>query len=232
MGLWENEKIDGDVSILQFMSLDVVDVFSGSSKNFLLIVCFSNVLCCHASVLLYYTPTSQEQVGKLLTETQQRCGLARSAPELCSNAWIEYFTSLLFPFGHLGSKIVFETSALGFPLCSTRGDGKTRFSLVLTLYIYIYILFLFCFYSTFPSQRCADEGIPLILFVELRLCLDQFFKFSFFCVVLCGSLLSSVGYGKWILRCATLVRRIGKYRFFCSCGSRAATWPAVAVAEG
>lgn len=41
----------------------------------------------------------QEQVGKLLTETQQRCGLARSDPELCSNAWIEYFTSLLFPFG-------------------------------------------------------------------------------------------------------------------------------------
>lgn len=35
---------------------------------------------------------------------------------------------------------------------------------------------------------------------------DQFFKFSFFCAVFCGGLLSSVGYVKWILRCALLVR--------------------------
>ena len=169
------------------MSLDVVDVSSGSSKSFLLIVCFSNVLCCHTSVLLYYTPTSQEQVGKLLTETQQRCGLARSAPELCSNAWIEYFTSLLFPFGHLGSKIVFETSALGFPLCSTRGDGKTRFSLVLMLYIYIYY-FYFVFIPLFlPNIAQMKESLSFCLW-NFDFAWTSFWSFHFFvlfCVGVC-----------------------------------------------
>ena len=46
-------------------------------------------------------PVRQEQVGKLLSTTQERCGLARSDPEVCSNAWIDYFTSMLFPFGSL-----------------------------------------------------------------------------------------------------------------------------------
>lgn len=46
-----------------------------------------------------WEPPRQEQVGKLLTETQQRCGIERFDPDACSDAWVEYLASIVFPFG-------------------------------------------------------------------------------------------------------------------------------------
>ena len=211
------------------MSLELVGVFFMFFKRF-----FVDCLFFQCSVVLYtsitsvvsylYTvPTSQEQVGKLLTETQQRCGLARSDPELCSNAWIEYFTSLLFPFGHLGSNIFFSIRRFGAYFVQHTGWGKKgMFFSFDTIYVYFSVL-------AMHRRRNPSHSV---CGTSTLLGPDQFFKFSFFCAVFCGGLLSSVGYVKWILRCALLVRRIRKYRFFCSSGSRAAMWPAVAVAEG
>ena len=100
-------------------------------------------------------------MGKLLTKTQERCGLARDDPELCSNAWIEYFTSMLFPFGSFGTVSVqtaelFQDCLIWFMLV-VDNDLANLASLG----------GLWNISTGFALSLLASQGIPLILFVAL-----------------------------------------------------------------